>query len=167
MELHILAWDMCFWLQSPQICTFCYIISLWWIHVCVSNHLPGYFPYIEAQWSNLEGYAWNILLTNIKPQQLTKHIDGILSKGLYPPCLRMADMALLSGYPRYSLWPLWGISPSGHSWVFWYPVLQSSLRNSFGRSGKESTCTQSSNYLPWLDLNLGPWNGSPSNMLYS
>ena len=28
-------------------------------------------------------------------------IDGILSKGPYPPCLRMADRALLAGYPRY------------------------------------------------------------------
>ena len=29
------------------------------------------------------------------------HIEGILSKGPYPPCLRMADRALLAGYPRY------------------------------------------------------------------
>ena len=29
------------------------------------------------------------------------YIDGILPKGLYPPCLRMADRALLAGYPRY------------------------------------------------------------------
>ena len=29
------------------------------------------------------------------------HIDGILLKGSYPPCLRMADRALLAGYPRY------------------------------------------------------------------
>ena len=28
-------------------------------------------------------------------------IDGILPKGSYPPCLRMADRALLAGYPRY------------------------------------------------------------------
>ena len=28
-------------------------------------------------------------------------IDGILPKWPYPPCLRMADMALLAGYPRY------------------------------------------------------------------
>ena len=28
-------------------------------------------------------------------------IDGILPKGPYPPCLRMADRALLAGYPRY------------------------------------------------------------------
>ena len=31
-----------------------------------------------------------------------KHdIDGILPKGPYPPCLRMADRAFLAGYPRY------------------------------------------------------------------
>ena len=28
-------------------------------------------------------------------------IDGILPKGPYPACLRMADRALLAGYPRY------------------------------------------------------------------
>ena len=31
------------------------------------------------------------------------HIDGILPKGPYLPCLRMADRALLAGYPRYVL----------------------------------------------------------------
>ena len=29
------------------------------------------------------------------------YIDGILPKGPYPPCLHMADRALLAGYPRY------------------------------------------------------------------
>ena len=29
------------------------------------------------------------------------YIDGILPKGPYPPCLRMADRALLAAYPRY------------------------------------------------------------------
>ena len=28
-------------------------------------------------------------------------IEGILPKGPYPPCLRMADRALLAGYPRH------------------------------------------------------------------
>ena len=28
-------------------------------------------------------------------------MDGILPKGPYPPCLRMADTALLARYPRY------------------------------------------------------------------
>ena len=32
------------------------------------------------------------------------YIDGILPKGPYPPCLRMADRALLAGYPRYMLY---------------------------------------------------------------
>ena len=31
------------------------------------------------------------------------HYDGILPKGPYPPCLRMADRALLAGYPRIYL----------------------------------------------------------------
>ena len=30
------------------------------------------------------------------------NIEGILPKGPYPPCLRMADRALLAGYPRHS-----------------------------------------------------------------
>ena len=30
-------------------------------------------------------------------------IEGILPKGRDPPCLRMADRALLAGYPRYSV----------------------------------------------------------------
>ena len=29
------------------------------------------------------------------------YIDGILPKWPYPPCFRMADRALLAGYPRY------------------------------------------------------------------
>ena len=34
--------------------------------------------------------------------QLTDaYINGILPKGPYPPCLRMADRALLAGYTRY------------------------------------------------------------------
>ena len=32
-------------------------------------------------------------------------IEGILPKGPYPPCLRMADRALLAGYPR-DMWLL-------------------------------------------------------------
>ena len=29
------------------------------------------------------------------------YFEGILPKGPYPPCLRMADRALLAGYPRF------------------------------------------------------------------
>ena len=31
------------------------------------------------------------------------HIEGILPKGPYPPCLRMADRALLTGCPRHTV----------------------------------------------------------------
>ena len=31
------------------------------------------------------------------------YFDGILPKGPYPPCLRMADRALLAGYPRFQV----------------------------------------------------------------
>ena len=33
--------------------------------------------------------------------KLFPRIEGILPKGPYPPCLRMADKALLAGYPLY------------------------------------------------------------------
>ena len=33
------------------------------------------------------------------------YFEGILPKGPYPPCLRMADRALLAGYPRFYLYP--------------------------------------------------------------
>ena len=35
------------------------------------------------------------------------YIDGILPKGPYPPCFRMADRALLAGLPRYMV--EWGL----------------------------------------------------------
>ena len=35
-------------------------------------------------------------------QYLQPYIDGILPKGPYPPCLRMAYRALLAGYPPYA-----------------------------------------------------------------
>ena len=42
----------------------------------------------------------------IKYQNVGKaDIDGILPKGRYPPCLSMADRALLAGYPRYARFP--------------------------------------------------------------
>ena len=43
------------------------------------------------------------------PQVQGTHIDSILPKGSYPPCLRMADRALLAGYPRYIV-----VSELGH-----------------------------------------------------
>ena len=41
--------------------------------------------------SSVSTAAWKILINQV---------DGILPKGPYPPCLRMADRALLAGYPQ-------------------------------------------------------------------
>ena len=43
-------------------------------------------------------YCWfNMMSCHVN----SLHIEGILPKGPYPPCLRMAGRALLAGYPRY------------------------------------------------------------------
>ena len=44
---------------------------------------------------------WYIVRSIILSSGRYCNIDGILPKGPYPPCLRMADRALLAGYPRY------------------------------------------------------------------
>ena len=47
----------------------------------------------------------------LPPNHGHSYIDGILPKGPYPPCLRMADRALLAGYPRYQFnWVIIGSS---------------------------------------------------------
>ena len=43
----------------------------------------------------------NVTLTS-SGTTIASHIEGMLPKGPYPPCLRMADRALLAGYPRYA-----------------------------------------------------------------
>ena len=52
-------------------------------------------------------HAKLILLTMIADSRClhTCHLyfEGILPKGPYPPCLRMADRTLLAGYPRFIL----------------------------------------------------------------
>ena len=45
------------------------------------------------------GFIWLILSCNDLAQR--SHIEDILPKGPYLPCLHMADRALLAGYPRF------------------------------------------------------------------
>ena len=42
-----------------------------------------------------------MMLYTLLKLKFQPHIEGILPKGPYPPCLRMAARALLTGYPRY------------------------------------------------------------------
>ena len=52
------------------------------------------------------------------------HIDGILPKGPYPPCLRMADRAVLAEYPQYIIrllmsdFILWALNINHSSYPF-------------------------------------------------
>ena len=56
------------------------------------------------------------------------HIEGILPKGSYPPCLRMADRALLAGYPRYvPHCDLLTVARLGHHWINRYIACACSL----------------------------------------
>ena len=64
----------------------------------------GYFPWIHM--ISLGYCKKNVtpLLTHCSfscTNPLTWYINGILPKGPYPPCLHMANRALLAGYPRY------------------------------------------------------------------
>ena len=48
------------------------------------------------------GYWVNLIAQSNQDLRFRIYIEGILLKGPYPPCLRMADRALLTGYPRYN-----------------------------------------------------------------
>ena len=96
------------------------------------------------------------------------HVEGILRKGPYPPCLRMADRALLAGYPRCSIhqatsfdcyhkvighWPVCQVSTDitmGH--VIWWPTTILVLYHpcNTGDGWILFTVLQSSNELQWL-----------------
>ena len=56
------------------------------------------------QYKGLCVFSWPIFLVMIERiytlSYYHQQIDGIMQKGPYPPCLRMADKALLAGYPR-------------------------------------------------------------------
>ena len=70
------------------------------IHFLVESWFKSYlFPRVKLSISQ-NWYRYH--RTGDVSSQLDAYIDGILPKGPYPPCLRMADRALLAGYLRYS-----------------------------------------------------------------
>ena len=80
-EISYLGWNLCQ----------CGREALLWLgrwlaeEICIQIKV-GRFNKSKLYWYQSTGYA---------------HFDGILQKGPYPPCLRMADRALLVGYPRF------------------------------------------------------------------
>ena len=85
------------------------------------NQSPGeYSTQLSCDTAHF-GSIWSIPLD----LNLLLDVDGILPKGPYLPCLRMADRALLAGYPRYISWLMaseW--TPSGS--VTWSSVASAS-----------------------------------------
>ena len=79
------------------------------------------------EWSGLinpSGAETRIFMENMPITYHLEYIDGILPKGPYPSCLRMAYRALLAGYPRYvdtmfqpkSIKLVWGFPLHLKSW---------------------------------------------------
>ena len=84
-------------------------------------HLSCTNPSIHGQTSK-----WIWICQRLKHRQ--KHSEGILPKGPYLPCLRMADRALWAGYPRFLVQDYWAHELTclvlGHQYYFgrtrWY-----------------------------------------------
>ena len=60
------------------------------------------FIYYRTRHSYIVVHTALLLPWICSKSSITPDIEGILPKGPYPPCLRMADRALLAGYPRYT-----------------------------------------------------------------
>ena len=73
-----------------RLCWFAVAMFMKLLFDCVTNIMHHTYLCLgfEADWHFVK-YAW--------------HIEGSLPKGPYPPCLRMADRALLAGYPWYQV----------------------------------------------------------------
>ena len=78
-------------------------------------------------------------ITGTSPQQAQQctdyvhiygYVDGILPKGSYPPCLRMADRALLAGYPWCTVVMIMGCSLPR---IIWWWLWQISIRKQFAK----------------------------------
>ena len=86
-------------------------LNQWWniVNWTYRNKLWWNFnrnSYIFIQENAFETGVWEMAAILSRPQFVNwiywkPYDDGILPKGPYPPCLRMADRALLAGYPRW------------------------------------------------------------------
>ena len=80
-----------------------------WFYFCFSPELIHYC----TVWQSIAVSCDHMVLSCITD------IDDILPKGPYPPCLRMADNALLAGYPRFIGWQMFLVfSTFGSRWRY-------------------------------------------------
>ena len=83
------------------------------VNAYVNGYLPSGWTNAKSWWGNLvRVLAALLVLCVVNPPIIQwMHIDGILPKGPYLPCVSMAGRALLAGYHRY----VNGFLPSG--WI--------------------------------------------------
>ena len=67
------------------------------------RYFQMYFPCGTLFWWQANSYKKGQKYENCFHIMMPFNIEGILPKGPYPSCLRMADRALLAGYPQYDL----------------------------------------------------------------
>ena len=70
----------------------CFLYFDLFIKTKLHHHLRV-LDHMETEYGKLYGDICGVFYTQ-------RHVQGILPKRPYPPCLRMADRALLAGYPR-------------------------------------------------------------------
>ena len=92
--MHIHAWLINMWIRNCdyKISLVFYFSKKAWTSN-TSNSGYGILCKI-AEWINEKLYFFPFF-------RISRYLNGILPKGPNPPCLRMADRALLAGYPRY------------------------------------------------------------------
>ena len=104
LEIALIFLAVCFKMCNPVTIYSYYNINNYTTIVCIIDHIA-----LPSSCCN-ESVTWRVAINR------RIHIDGILPKGLYPPCLRMADRALLAVYPRYicvcKIQDMWKLSPT-------------------------------------------------------
>ena len=84
-QIHFLEWEILYF--QPNFIDVCSQVCTWQQASIDSDNGLASNTWQAILWTNGGLTYW--------------HIEGILPKGPYPPCLRMADKALLAGYPRH------------------------------------------------------------------
>ena len=86
------------------------------LHVMLLDHWSPWGSKGTKHASYIKSYSgkWYVLISKLNfnnfirdPTTRLKHINGILPKGPYLPCLRLADRALLAGYHRHGVCYPW------------------------------------------------------------
>ena len=99
--LHSQSRDQCFRLrhthEDPDLCNHNFTAQL---------HFNGF---VLCQWRILSLWSFTLRLSSrwVSIISWETEFEGILPKGPYPPCLRMADMAPLARFPRIMVWYLY------------------------------------------------------------